>query len=106
MIPTLSLTSMISEWSARIRTPDNPLVDYEVGGIAVGDTSTGLAGYDWTAYFDPDTSNVYLYREDSGIDSKVVLVNRPGITRVALAFDQNMRPVLAWKDETGVFLWR
>lgn len=106
MIPTLSITTITSQWLARMRTPDNPLVDYERGGVGVGDTSEGLGGYDWTAYFNPDTSGVYLYREDLGAESGTLLVNVPGLVRIALAFDQNMRPVLAWRDGGGTYLWR
>lgn len=106
MIPTLSTFVKRSEWAARMRSPDDPLRDYERGGVGVGDASQGLSSYDWTAFFDSTSSNIYLYREDLGESSKVLLLNHAGITRIALAFDQNMRPLLAWAAGTGTSLWR
>lgn len=83
-----------------------PLIDYEVGGVAINDPSQGLRGYDWTAEFDPADGWVYVWREDQGKASKVAVLQRPGITHLGLAFDQNMRVHLCWTDATGSFLWR
>lgn len=105
MIPNTPLLQRSDAWAYKMRSPADPLVDYERGGVAVGNVSEGLRGYSWAARYDEPTSQVLLYREDKGEDSAVVLVTRPNITRLALSFDQNMRPVLAWVDSTGCFLW-
>lgn len=104
MIPTISFADVRTRWEARMRSPDDPLRDFERAGVAVGNTSQGLRGYDWTAYY--FGNQVFLYREDLGDESKVSIVTRADILRIALAFDQNMRPVLAWTDTSGSFLWR
>lgn len=106
MIPILSIVPYPGPWSARMRDHRNPLVDYEVGGIAINDPSQGLGGYDWTAEYDLADGWVYVWREDQGKASKVGVLQRPGIIRIGLAFDQNMRVHLCWTDSVGTFLWR
>lgn len=106
MIPTAIQESAYgTAWAARMRSSANPATDFERGGVGVGDTSQGLFGYDWTAYYDSSLDQVFLYREDLGNATRVALVSNSSISRVALAFDQNMRPVLAWLDDDGCSLW-
>lgn len=86
-------------WRWKMRDPDEPLVDYEQGGIALSDPSEGLFGYSWVVNYDASGGDVLLGRED--LPDRDVLFNKPGITRLGLAFDQNMRPVVCFSHPDG-----
>jgi len=105
MIPTLAISDTFLPWQFKIRNPQLPLIDHEHGGVGLNDPTAGLRGYDWTAEYDPDTANVYVYRDDLGPETRVAVYNRAGISRLGLAFDQNMRPTLCFSDGDGVHVW-
>lgn len=71
----------------------NRLTDFELGGIALSDASQGLQVQRWTCRADPDTGVVYLGAE---LVPETVLFTAEGITELSLAFDQNMRPFVAF----------
>lgn len=75
------------------------LVDQHQGGTALNDPSHGLNVQTWTATVD-GSSNIVVSAPSAG---STIIVNVPGITWVALAFDQNMRVFLAWMTATGTF---
>lgn len=79
------------------QTPDDletsALIDYELGGIALNDPTQGLRVQTWTAVYDSGTSDLTLSAPSAG---STVLWNRPGITEISLAFDQNMNPFVAY----------
>ncbi len=96
MIPMgrLSTTAM----SAAFKSPDSVdppsgLVDYELGGIGLNDPSQGLQVQVWTARIDPATDDVLV---GAGASPEVAVFNAPNVTELSLAFDQNMRPVIAY----------
>lgn len=74
--------------------PVTGLVDYEHGGVAIQDPSRGLAFQTWRArvigegiYLSaPNTSEFLAYQASAEI------------TEVSLAFDQNMRPTIAFVE--------
>lgn len=68
------------------------LVDYELGGVALGDPSQGLQVQAWEARVSGDVVQV---RPD-GAGGWTDVFSATGITEVALAFDQNMRPTVAF----------
>jgi hypothetical protein len=70
----------------------NTLYDYERGGVALNDASAGIDGYDWKAWVDGD--DILIAR--APYDSPTTLITAAGTTWVSLAFDQNMRPALAY----------
>ena len=105
MIPTLSIRERLLPWQFKMCDPKLPLLDHEHGGSALNNPAVGLRGYDWTAEYDPASSNVYVYRDDLGANTKVAIHNRAGITRLGLAFDQNMRPNLCYEDGAGAYRW-
>lgn len=70
-----------------------PLVDYEIGGTALGDTSQGLKFKLWKAFVDGDGTQIKL-QPDGG--SASVIVTDTDITEISLAFDQQMRAYLTW----------
>lgn len=75
--------------------PDNLVVsprrDYERGGVALGDASQGLSVRDWTAWIVGDD----IWLGPVGEPGQAYL-HTPGVTEVSLAFDQSMRPHLAY----------
>ena len=75
-------------------------VDYERAGIAIGDPSKGLNYQNWRAYYVTAERAVHL-ANDEGFDQ--VMFQSIGLTQLALSFDFNMRPVIAY-TENG-FTW-
>lgn len=86
--------------AAQVASYYAPLVDYELGGIALNDPSGGLSLQMWSAYVDGDDIVV----EDSNGVSTVVL-QVPDVQKLSLAFDQNMRPAIAYSTPAGGFLY-
>lgn len=106
MIPEgrLSTTTVYAEFL----TPDSverpsPLVDYELGGRNLNDPSEGLEVHTWVCEYNPNTGDVSV---SAPAIPQVTIFNALGITELCLAFDQNMRPFLAYV-ENGVakFFW-
>lgn len=103
MIPTPIFQSVTA---IPLPHPDNlktiGLTDKELGGVAINNGSQGLSNWVWTVNVEPDGA-VKLWRE--GEAATTVLV-QTDIADIALAFDQNMQPVLAWESTTGeLFLY-
>ena len=69
----------------------DPFVDYEYGGIAFNDPSEGLLYQVWTCYVN---GIVVMCGPING--THVELFVKPGLEEIALSFDQNMRPVVAY----------
>jgi hypothetical protein len=95
----LSSVSLPSTFLPPRNVTRQALVDSHEGGIALNDPSQGLQVQVWTATVD-GSSNIVVSAPSV---SPTVIVNVPGITWVALAFDQNMRIFLAWMTPTGTF---
>jgi hypothetical protein len=74
------------------RTRVSLLVDYEMGGVAIGDPSQGLQVQVWECRVD---AGVIQTRPESG-GSWTNITSDTDITEVALAFDQNMQPTVAY----------
>ena len=73
--------------------PPNALTDYELGGPALNDATGGLQDRISTLHAEGTTGNVYL--SAPGV-FRTLLFTAPGITEASLAFDQNMRPFVAF----------
>lgn len=86
-----------------ILSPDinvtNYLEDFEKGGVAIGNATQGLLLRDWRLWL--DGSDVKLQADE---DAPVVLFTTPGITELSLAFDQNMRPAIAYLNSEVMYL--
>jgi hypothetical protein len=82
--------------------PRVPLTtDLELGGTALNDPSFGLQVKDWKFFYVLD--DVVVSPAAGGLTT--VLFNRPGVTEVSGAFDQNMNPAVAFVDGAGAWLW-
>lgn len=91
----LSPEPVISEY----RSPDNRvrssrLVDYELGGVAIGDPTEGLQVQVWEGQV---AVNEIQVRPESG-GSWTTVTTGIDITDISIAFDQNMRPTVAYVD--------
>lgn len=69
-----------------------PLLDYELGGVAIGDPSRGLDYQPWRSHVD-SLGRVRLQPMNA---APTIVHTEPGITELSFAFDQNMRPTLAY----------
>lgn len=96
MMPDEQLSSQVLE--ADLLYPDNlvrqPLVDYELGGIAIADPSEGLQYQVWALTYDELTGDVICTPGTTG--PPVTLFTVQNITELSLAFDQNMNVFVAY----------
>ena len=84
------------------KDPPNTLVDYELGGRALNDASEGLRVHDWTCKAD-EAGRVYLSAPGQ---PEELIFTASGITELSLAFDQNMRPFIAFvQSGQAKFRW-
>lgn len=72
------------------------LEDFEAGGVAVQNTSEGLSAYEWRCWV--DGIDVKLQRVGA---AEQTVFQQADIAEIALAFDQNMRPSIAYTTVTG-----
>lgn len=76
-------------------------VDYDLGGTALNDPSGGLQVQTWRCFVEGD--EIMIGPEGGDYE---VLFTAPGTTEVALAFDSNMRPAVAFtQDGTPKLRW-
>lgn len=101
MIPERSLIDLQGSFVEQQNRRTRPLIDYERGGLVLNSSNDNLQEVMWTAECIDNT--VYVYRD--GVERVAVLTD-VGITQIALAFDQTMRPHIAYMSE-GVckFYW-
>lgn len=94
----------------RFARPDDgrkfdPLVDYELAGIAIDDTSAGMQYQWWRVGYDATTGNIILYDAQS---NPTVLLTIPNVTQLSLTFNQQMQPLITYQlsDDTYTsYLW-
>ena len=70
----------------------NLLIDYELGGIALGDPSQGLQVQVWECRVAAGMIQVSV----EGAGAWTDVISDTDITEVSLAFDQNMRPTVSF----------
>ena len=78
----------------------DPLVDSEIGGVALRDGSQGLRVKQWTVYLSGD--DVMLGAADV---ADTVQFTLSGITELSLAFDTNMNPTIAFMRNGQAQFW-
>lgn len=90
MIPVLSSSVVRAPFDERVNDRAFPLVDYENGGPTLGFGSDDVS-YQWEAI--SDGTSIMVGR--TGV-TPVVVETDTGITEISLAFDQTMRPHVAY----------
>jgi len=78
------------------------LVDYEYGGTDLQVPGDGLLVKIWRLRYDSNSGDMVISAEGS---PTTVLFNRPDITEVSLAFDQNMNPFVAFVQAGQAKFW-
>lgn len=83
--------------------PDDLMQGWELGGLGLSDPTFGLMFQLWTCTAEDDinTGIVSVYVQ-APVVAKTLLFSGLGITSVDIAFDQNMRPFVAYK-QTGIW---
>lgn len=79
-----------------------PLIDYEKGGVGLNNPTQGLQVQTWTLRYDRASGNMRLSAPNT---PEFTLWNRPDITEVSLAFDQNMNPFVAFVQAGVAKFW-
>lgn len=104
MLPddTLSLTPVPGAYLSVDDQRSAYLVDQEMGGIAISDPSAGLTYQPWTLSYS-EIGEFVLTPHVTG--TPTVLLIRAGVSDLALAFDQNMRPAVAYTQNGSLYLW-
>jgi hypothetical protein len=72
------------------------LEDYETGGVALSDASQGLMVATWRCRFLAGSNEIRIGKEP--YSSETPILSASGVTEVSLAFDQNMRPAIAFME--------
>lgn len=100
MLPDNSLSTLTDE--ANFLVPDSsPLLDFELGGVALNDTSQGLRFQTWSCIYEDG-----VVKAVSEIGDKFDIITVSGLTELSIAFDQNMRPTLVYvANETAYLYW-
>lgn len=81
------------------------LTDFEYGGVALNDASQGLMVQPWVLTY-RETAVVVTPMSPTPSDRvPITLFERAGITALSLAFDQNMKPVVAFELQGRLWLW-
>ena len=78
------------------------LLVYELGGIGLNDPSAGLRYQTWTGRYFPTTGEMSVSAPNT---PPTTLFTRSGITEIDLAFDQNMRPFVAFVENGDAKYW-
>lgn len=98
MLPNDELASlqMFSEWQYYYPMTDDLNIAYAMGGVDITDVSQGLRVVLWTLQY--ITGELYLGKVGDTLTSVASVGS--DVVKVALAFDQNMRPCYAWQLDT------
>ena len=97
---------VVADVAANPTSPDDlgrtdKLIDYERGGIALNDPGQGLNVLNWRVQVIGDEVRV----SPEPYSSDTLLFSGAEITEASLAFDQNMRPVVAYVQAGVTKLW-
>lgn len=102
MLPNHKLSS--TNLAGPMLAPDSgdhlPLISKELGGVALNDASQGLQYQVWT--LTTDGTSIFL-KPDNG--AQTTLFTGADVTEISLAFDQNMRPFVAFVDSGVAKFW-
>jgi len=78
------------------------LLDYELGGIGLNDTTQGLQYQTWTLRYFPATDEFALEAPNTPL---TVVHTAPDVTEISLAFDQNMNPFITYVEDGVAKYW-
>ena len=95
MLPSMNFTAsnLLADWTYPYSNTYTPLLDKELGGIALNDASQGHQVQVWECGYE---NNDIWVRPENSPTKTVILSNLPDVTEVSLTFDQLMRPTIAY----------
>lgn len=105
MIAPLSTTPAPSDF-AFVPLMREPLEDFEIGGVAIGDTSAGGMLRLWRTRYDYITGTVFISADavpGYPATPETPVFSYSGITEISLAFDQVMSPVFFFVAAGGLY---
>lgn len=107
MIPQNSISS--PTLPAQFVSPGDIPIDatfaYELGGVALSDPSQGLMVQTWKVEIITRLDGSGDAVISSATQSPLVLFNLPAFTEISLAFDQNMKPFVAYVSQGNPGFW-
>lgn len=97
MIPDggLSTIAYFAPFAFPVRSPGEYLKDYELAGVALRDGTRGMQVKTWTVYV-MQTSQVWM--SAPGVAPILAFDRGVNIQEVAIAFDNNMNPFIAFRE--------
>ena len=106
MIPNQSLISptIIASYFSPDDLANTSLVDYELGGVGLDNSSQGLEYQTWTLNVLGSAAATSVSLSAPNTPATEIFA-RPNITWARLSFDQNMSPVIAFIDQGGPTLY-
>jgi hypothetical protein len=104
MLPlnSLSQVTIRYNWRGQPQEDPQPLIDYDMGGVALHDTSQGLEYQLWT--FVAVEATVFVSAPNTAGPIELVSANGP-IDEIACTFDQNMNPFVAYSQGAQWHYW-
>lgn len=75
------------------------LIDFELGGVDIQDTSQGLFVKTWKCFYENEQIKI------TNGDSVYSLISVGNVTALGLAFDFNMRPQITYAADGKTYLW-
>lgn len=97
MLPDNTLTELDSaEFLAPRSNPYQALECWELGGVALSDTSQPFA-HNWHGYVDGKI--IYLKQASDNAEPVAVLGFLGEVTELSFSFDQNMRPIITYVED-------
>lgn len=100
MLPNSSLSTESIPDAFAVPARNSPLLDYEIGGYDVGDTSQGLSVKLWRCYYE---NNIVMISDNANITHNLISIF--GITHLSFAFDLNMHPMVVYIKDNICYLW-
>jgi len=100
----LSTTLMYAPYLPPDNITPSLTTSYQLGGIGLSDASQGLQVQTWTLTIaGPLTLNDMVISSPN--TPATVLLSKPNVTSVSLAFDQNMKPCIAYVSQGNAYFW-
>ncbi|AXH72060.1 MAG: tail fiber protein [Podoviridae sp. ctda_1] len=90
-----STSPVRSDWVEKQNQRNNPLVDWEMGGAVLNTPLPDRYTHNWRLW--SDGTSVFINRDD--LSDTQTIFSGAGITSVSLAFDQVMRPHVAYMEQ-------
>jgi hypothetical protein len=102
MLPdgVLSSQPIVADFLPPRNAVPRPLVDYELGGIALSDPSQGLMVKPWRMQW---IDGQFII--DALAVAPTVVLSRAAVTEFSFTFDQNMKPFITFVDGTGAYYY-